>query len=580
MKDAPDFDSQRHLVIYNDDETPYGFVMQLLVDVLAKSEEEANAIARKINSNGSTAIGPLPVSVAEAAKAEADRRSADKGHSLKVEIKSANGENPDAGFECSFCGKSKDSVKHLFAGQSGNICDECLLRAAPSLSAEFENQAFTFVHELLRWHFGGASADQIVTTSRSYPARVRADLQSALESELDSTAIKIVGLYVPYSHEKVDFPALLETGRNAKRIAPLQFEEVDIGETEPKRCLVNAVWLIERDGDRMAILLSNHESRFGSLSKVIEVASLGGDVAQSVSQKLFTELDGTIESASSYRGKVLSLEQRYAYTGESSGITVHRLDAVDREEIILPQGCLDLIDRSVIRFAQQREQLRKRKQSTKRGVLFHGAPGTGKTHTIRCLASQMPDHTTLLMTAEQAGLIGEYFSLARLLQPTIMVIEDVDLIARSREAMNSECEEALLNRLLNEMDGLQKDADILFLLTTNRADVLEDALANRPGRVDQAIEFPMPDAECRRRLIDLYGGALDISDELRKSVVDRTDGMSAAFIKELARRSLQFAIEDTGGDQVMEPHVNEALEDMLFSARGLTSKILGAGNAR
>ncbi len=576
MKDAPDFESQRHLVIYNDDETPYGFVTQLLVDVLARSEEDANAIAREISSNGSKAIGPLPGNVAEAAKAEADRRSAEKGHPLKVEVKSAHGQDADKSFVCSFCGKSKDSVKYLFAGQTGNICDECLLRAAPTLSVELENQAFTFIHELLRWHFGGVGADQIVTTSRSYPARVRADLQSALESELDAASIKTVGLYVPYSHEKVDFPALLETGRNAKKIAPLQFEEIDIGEGEPKRCLANAVWLIERDGARMAVLLSNHENRFGGLAKVVEVASLGGDVAQAVSQQLFAELDGAIREASSYRGKVLSLEQRYAYTGESSGITVHRLGAVERSEIILPEDTLDLIDRSIIGFARQRDQLRKRGQSTKRGVLFHGAPGTGKTHTIRYLASKMPDHTTLLMTAEQAGLIGEYFSLARLLQPTIMVIEDVDLIARSREAMNSECEEALLNRLLNEMDGLQEDADILFLLTTNRAGVLEDALANRPGRVDQAIEFPMPDAECRRRLVDLYGGELRIPDNVRDSVVSRTDGVSAAFIKELARRSLQFAIEDTGDDHVMEPHVNEALEDMLFSTSGLNSKILGA----
>ena len=272
---------------------------------------------------------------------------------------------------------------------------------------------------------------------------------------------------------------------------------------------------------------------------------------------------------------MLSLEQRHSYTGESSGVTVHKLDPVGRDEIILPEHTLDLIDRSIIRFAQQRDKLRAHGQSTKRGILLHGAPGTGKTHTIRYLASNMPDHTTLLMTAEQAGLIGEYFSLARLLQPTIMVIEDVDLIARNRNAMNSECEEALLNRLLNEMDGLQEEADILFLLTTNRASVLEDALANRPGRVDQAVEFPVPDAECRQRLIDLYGADLQLTQDLRDSIVARTEGVSAAFIKELARRSLQFAIDD-GVNQVAKQQVNAALEDMLFSANELNARILGS----
>jgi SpoVK/Ycf46/Vps4 family AAA+-type ATPase len=58
-------------------------------------------------------------------------------------------------------------------------------------------------------------------------------------------------------------------------------------------------------------------------------------------------------------------------------------------------------------------------------------------------------------------------NLARLLQPSMVVIEGVDLIARDREQMGS-CEEPLLNKLLNEMDGLKEDADILFVLATNR----------------------------------------------------------------------------------------------------------------
>ena len=59
-------------------------------------------------------------------------------------------------------------------------------------------------------------------------------------------------------------------------------------------------------------------------------------------------------------------------------------------------------------------------------------------------------------------------SLARLLQPAMVVIEDVDLIARSREQMRSACDETMLNSLLNEMDGLKENSDILFILTTNR----------------------------------------------------------------------------------------------------------------
>src|SRR5262249_54932737 len=146
------------------------------------------------------------------------------------------------------------------------------------------------------------------------------------------------------------------------------------------------------------------------------------------------------------------------------------------------------------KFVHSRDALRRLGQSTRKGILLYGPPGTGKTHTIRYLASGLAGHTTLIITAEQVGLLDQYMSLARLLQPVLVVIEDVDLIARDREQMQNPCEEVLLNRLLNEMDGLKEDADILFILTTNRPEQLEGALSGRPGRIDQAIEVPLPDA--------------------------------------------------------------------------------------
>src|SRR6185436_7139140 len=162
---------------------------------------------------------------------------------------------------------------------------------------------------------------------------------------------------------------------------------------------------------------------------------------------------------------------------------------------------LDLLDRNVIRFVTQRPRLAALGQATKKGLLFYGPPGTGKTHTIHYLAAALQGHTTLLIAAEQVAYLDQYMSLARLYQPSIVVLEDVDLIARDRESLDSPCSEALLNKLLNEMDGLREDANILFILTTNRPRSLEQALASRPGRVDQAIEFPLPDAEGRRKLV-------------------------------------------------------------------------------
>ena len=165
-------------------------------------------------------------------------------------------------------------------------------------------------------------------------------------------------------------------------------------------------------------------------------------------------------------------------------------------------------------------------------------------------------------------------NLARLLQPTMVVIEDVDLIARDREQMGS-CEEPLLNKLLNEMDGLKEDADILFVLTTNRPEQLEGALAGRPGRIDQAIEVPLPDEIGRGKLVRLYGKGLPLDQTIIGEAARRTEGVSAAFIKELMRRIAQGSIARDGGNSVISADIDEALDDMLFAGGRLNVKLLG-----
>ena len=156
------------------------------------------------------------------------------------------------------------------------------------------------------------------------------------------------------------------------------------------------------------------------------------------------------------------------------------------------------------------------------------------------------------------------------------MLEDVDLIARERTAMDNPCQESLLNKLLNEMDGLQEDAEIVFLLTTNRPDELEEALAARPGRVDQVIEFPLPDRHGREKLVRLYSRAISVADELVELVVHRTEGVSASFIKELMRRSMQFRLA-TGGDGTIDAaDVERALDELITGGGRLNQRVLGA----
>jgi ATP-dependent 26S proteasome regulatory subunit len=233
----------------------------------------------------------------------------------------------------------------------------------------------------------------------------------------------------------------------------------------------------------------------------------------------------------------------------------------------------------VFEFDRHRAALKRLGQSTRKGVLLYGAPGTGKTHVIRYISSTLTDHTTVLITAEQVRNLSRYMTLARTLQPSIVVLEDVDLIGRSREGMNSPNTEVLLNRLLNEMDGLRADADILFILTTNRPEDIEDALASRPGRVDEAIEVPLPDDRCRQRLIALYGRSLAFADGAVAEAVSRSQGASAAFMKEMVRRLAQNSVARDSGREVSREDVARVFGDVASNPSRISRRIVGMTEA-
>ena len=218
-------------------------------------------------------------------------------------------------------------------------------------------------------------------------------------------------------------------------------------------------------------------------------------------------------------------------------------------------------------------------QHLKRGLLLYGPPGVGKTHTVRYLMSELVGTTIVELTGETLRAIREACSIARSLQPSMIVVEDVDLIAQERD--HYEGETPLLFMLLNEMDGLAEDADVVFLLTTNRADLLEPALASRPGRVDQAVHIDLPDREARRRLVELYRGALDVDLARLDDVLDRTDGVTASFLKELLRRAAVVAADrdgDAGADgalSVSADDLDTALDELLDTRNQMTRAVLG-----
>jgi hypothetical protein len=341
-----------------------------------------------------------------------------------------------------------------------------------------------------------------------------------------------------------------------------------------RACVACGLYLVNDAGRRLAVLLRGPDERDPDGDASLEVACANPAAAQGVVE----EVRRQAAARNVFRGHVITFGEPVFGHGRGGGPLrfLHR-PRLDRDQVVLPADVLDDIERQVLGVTRHAGRLRASGQHLKRGVLLHGAPGTGKTHTVRYLIGRLPAVTVVLLSGHALRWIAEACSVARVLQPSVVVIEDVDLIAEERGPRIGP--HPMLFQLLNEMDGLGEDADVTFLLTTNRPDLLEAALAARPGRVDHAAELPLPDPDARRRLIALYQGGLVLELTDLDGVIKRTDGVTAAFIKELLRRAALLAAEadeePNAPLRVTDAQLGTALDQLLDARGALTKTLLG-----
>jgi len=414
-----------------------------------------------------------------------------------------------------------------------------------------------YIVPILKKHFRKIKPDDVYIVSRSFQKILQIELYREVQKFLDGKIVIRAAAIERYSHGTNRLNDCLTN--HYREFIPLKYNEVGIGEEKPIRCLNNVFYLWNEGSVPMALLLIQD----GSPPMLhVDIAVPKNSQTGPEIEQMMKRLEEACKDCESYRHKILSLEASENDLDMSeTNIKVHHLQHVSREQLILPEKTIDLLERNLMNFVEKRQQLKARGLPTKKGLLFFGPPGTGKTHTLHYIIGQLKkEYTTFLITAEQVENLGLYCQLARLVEPAIIILEDVDLIARER----GQGSELMLNKLLNEMDGLKEEADLIFLLTTNRPDDLEEAIRNRPGRIDQAIEFPKPDKTGRIKLAQLYSGGIELTATDAEAMADRTEGASAAFIKELLRRSAQFLLgRDETSSKFETADWENALEEML-----------------
>jgi hypothetical protein len=349
--------------------------------------------------------------------------------------------------------------------------------------------------------------------------------------------------------------------------AAVDYMSMPSGAGKTHRVVSFGLHLLAFEGAPLAVLQRGAAPDRGRAAASVEVLATSPDSASA----FLAELDRLMVSLSVLRGQVLSFTATEFGHG-AAGATFLERPEVDAADVVLPPGVLDRIVRHVVGIGEHREHLLAAGQHLKRGVLLYGPPGTGKTLTVRHLLSRTPGTTAVLLTGAGIRFVSEAADLARAMQPAIVVLEDVDLVASERGMHGAP--QPLLFAMLDALDGLDGDADVTFILTTNRVDVLERALTERPGRVDLAVEIPLPDRDSRRRLFARYAQGLPLSGPALDAAAEAAEGTTGSFAKELIRRAVLMATDS--GRTVTDGDLEAALRDLLAASESLTRNLLGS----
>jgi len=230
------------------------------------------------------------------------------------------------------------------------------------------------------------------------------------------------------------------------------------------------------------------------------------------------------------------------------------------DDIILPEATILDIRLYLESFLNNAGLFSSKGISYKRGVLFAGAPGNGKTMLCKVIACQsgLPFILHTISADPYDSDIDEAFELAQELSPAIICFEDLDLISNSPAA---------LGHLLNKLDGIEAHEGLLVLATTNKPELIDPALRNRPSRFDRVYRIMLPDVSCRARMIRKYFNNSFSVEELEE-IVELTEGFSMAYLKELYIYATMLSIdkgEETVSATAALQAVNTLREQMTSS---------------
>jgi len=208
-----------------------------------------------------------------------------------------------------------------------------------------------------------------------------------------------------------------------------------------------------------------------------------------------------------------------------------------------------------------------------KGILLHGAPGTGKTLLAKAVASESGSNFVAIngpevmskFVGEAEKKIREIFEEAAENAPTVIFIDEIDAIAPKREEVTGEVERRVVAQILALMDGLKERGKVIVIGATNRPDALDPAL-RRPGRFDREIELRVPDRDGRIEILEIHTRAMPLSDDVDiNELAETTHGFVGADLAALCREAAMHALRRVLPDiDLQEQRIDPEILEKLF----------------
>lgn len=211
-----------------------------------------------------------------------------------------------------------------------------------------------------------------------------------------------------------------------------------------------------------------------------------------------------------------------------------------------------------------------------KGVLLMGPPGVGKTLISKAVAGeagvpffyQSGASFVHIYVGMGAKRVSELFQKAKKSAPSIIFIDEIDAVGKSRGEFRNDEREATLNQLLTEMDGFEESSGVIVIGATNKIDVLDEALL-RAGRFDRRIHISLPDLSDRVKTLELYlhnkPNRVDIAQVARMTV-----GFNSAALDTLTNEATIHAMRD-GRSEVNTSDFEAVKEKVLLGKRKIHS---------